>query len=94
LEKVIISAGGKPETINITGFFVNIGYTPATAFIKDLIKINDKGEMVIDSENKTNIRGIFAAGNCTSYPFKQVITSGAQGAAAALSANKYLLQQF
>ena len=92
--KVIISARGKPETINITGFFVNIGYIPATAFIRDLIKINAKGEIVVDSENKTNIRRIFAAGDCTSYPFKQVITSGAQGAAAALSANKYLLQQF
>ena len=90
LEEVEISNSEKTENIKVEGFFISLGYIPATDFIKDFIKLNSKNEIIIDLKNNTSIEGIFAAGDCTDYPYKQVITAAAQGAAAALSSYKYL----
>ncbi|MHB1347247.1 MAG: NAD(P)/FAD-dependent oxidoreductase [Candidatus Humimicrobiaceae bacterium] len=90
LEKVSIITGGKIEELMLEGFFINLGYTPVTVFVSDILKINDKNEIVIDLINRTSLMGVFAAGDCTNYPYKQVITATAQGAAAALSSYRYL----
>jgi thioredoxin reductase len=90
LEKVSIKTEKGIEDLKIEGFFINLGYIPATDFAKDFLKINDKKEIIIDLINRTSIEGIFAAGDCTNYPYKQIITAAAQGAAAALSSYKYL----
>ncbi len=90
LEAVNISAGNRTEDLKVEGFFINLGYAPVTDFIKDFLKINSKKEIIIDVRNRTSIEGIFAAGDCTNYPFKQVIIAAAQGAAAALSSYRYL----
>jgi thioredoxin reductase (NADPH) len=90
LEKVTIKTGKGIEDLEIEGFFVNLGYAPVTDFAKDFLKTNNKKEIIVDSMNQTNIEGVFAAGDCTSYPYKQVVTASAQGAAAALSSFRYL----
>lgn len=92
LEEVEIINEGRTEKIKTEGFFVSLGYTPSTDFIKDIVKLNSKNEIIIDLKNNTSTAGIFAAGDCTDYPYKQVITAAAQGAAAALSSYKYLFK--
>lgn len=83
--------GQNIKELNISGIFVEIGYIPATDFIKDIVKLNEKGEIVIDSEtNETNIKGIFAAGDITDIPFKQIVIAAGEGAKAALNIEKYL----
>ena len=90
LEKVNIKSGKIIEDLEIEGFFINLGYVPVTDFVKDFLKINSKKEIITDQINRTSVEGVFAAGDCTSYPYRQVITAAAQGAAAALSSYKYL----
>lgn len=72
------------------GLFVEIGYTPNSEIFKDFLALNSKGEIKIDNHCKTNIPGIFAAGDITTVPYKQIIISVGEGAKAALSANEYL----
>lgn len=84
-----ISQNGKDKTIDVSGVFVEVGMAPQTDFI-DLIKKNEKGEIIVNSNCETNVKGIFAAGDCTNVPYKQVIIASGEGAKAALSAAKYL----
>ena len=90
LEKVFIKTGKRIEELKIEGFFINLGYSPVTDFVIGFLKINNKKEIIIDLINRTSIKGIFAAGDCTNYPYKQVVIATAQGAAAALSSYRYL----
>ena len=76
--------------LNVDGIFVEIGYTTRIDFIKGLIDINEKGEIVVNERCETNVPGIFAAGDVTNQPFKQAVISAAQGAIAALSAYNYV----
>lgn len=78
--------------LNVQGIFVEIGSVPATDFIKNLVSLNDRGEIIIDQKtNATSIPGIFAAGDATDIPFKQIIIASGEGAKAALNAEKYLI---
>ncbi len=85
-----MEVNGKEKILNVDGIFVEIGYTPNTDFVKNLVKLNDRGEIVVDKENRTNVMGIFAAGDCTDIREKQVIVSAGEGAKALLSALAYL----
>ncbi len=77
------------KEIQLDGMFLEIGSIPNTGFLKDFIKINDKGEIVVD-DNKTTVEGVFAAGDVTTIKFKQAITASGDGAMAALECNEYL----
>lgn len=72
------------------GIFIEIGHLPNTAIVENIIELNDHGEVVVDEKCHTNIPGIFAAGDMTTVPYKQIIIATAQGATAALAANDYL----
>lgn len=72
------------------GIFIEIGHLPNTETFKEIVALNDHGEVMIDEKGRTNIPGIFAAGDMTSVPYKQIIIATAQGATAALTANEYL----
>lgn len=72
------------------GVFINIGYQPQTGFVQNMVELNAKGEIIVDIKNRTSREGIFAAGDCTNYPYKQIITAAGQGASAVLSAYEYL----
>lgn len=87
VEKVILKNG---KELKLDGVFIEIGYTPKTEFIKDLVKLDAAGQIIVDKEARTNVPGIFSAGDVTDTPFKQVVISAGEGAKAALSAARYL----
>ncbi len=80
---------GKEETISVQGVFVEIGLIPNSNFAKG-IKVNGYGEIEVSTYNETNIPGIFAAGDVTDVPEKQIIIAAGEGSKAALGAFKYL----
>ncbi len=78
--------------IELQGVFVQIGLVPNTDWLGDTVERNRFGEILIDEHNATNIPGVFAAGDCTNSPYKQIIISMGSGASAALSAFDYLIR--
>ncbi len=72
------------------GVFVEIGHIPNTETFKGIVAMNDHNEVLVDDKGQTNTDGIFAAGDMTNVPYKQIIIATAQGASAALAANEYL----
>jgi len=74
------------QQIDLDGIFVQIGLLPNSAFIKDLVETNRFGEIVIDEKCRTSVKGVYAAGDVTTVPYKQIIVSMGEGAKAALTA--------
>jgi alkyl hydroperoxide reductase subunit F len=72
--------------IDIDGVFVQIGLVPNSQFIKSVVETNKFGEIIVDSKCRTNVKGIYAAGDVTTVPFKQIIIAMGEGAKAALTA--------
>lgn len=85
-------ASGEDKTVNLDGIFVQIGLVPNTEFLKDSVGLSERGEIVVNDRCETNVPGIFAAGDATTVPYKQIIISMGQGATAALSAFDYLIR--
>jgi alkyl hydroperoxide reductase subunit F len=83
---------GEIKNFDTDGVFVEIGLVPNSNFVEGLVDLNKNGEIIVDAECKTNIDGIFAAGDITSVPYKQIIVAGGEGAKAALSACDYVLK--
>lgn len=82
---------GQEKIINSAGIFVEIGNTPAVDFVKDFVELNEKKEIIVNPRtNQTKTAGLFAAGDVTSLPYKQIIISAGDGAKAVLSALNYL----
>lgn len=79
--------------IKLEGVFVEIGLIPNTDFLSDILELNQWGEIVIDCACHTSASGIFAAGDATTVPYKQIIIAAGDGAMAALSACNYILKQ-
>ena len=94
LEKVEIEhlPTGKKSEIKIDGTFIFVGYQPNTESLTDLVQLNDRKEIMVDSDMKTNLEGVFAAGDCIAKKYRQVTTAVAEGTIAALSASKYLAE--
>jgi alkyl hydroperoxide reductase subunit F len=82
--------GGKEEELPVSGVFIEIGSIPSTSFLSGVIELNQAGEIPIDSNNRTSVPGIFAAGDVTDVIEKQIIIAAGEGAKAALSAYAYL----
>jgi len=80
----------KKREIAVSGVFIEIGSLPATGFLTKTLKLNEKGEIIIDKKNRTSTPGIFAAGDITDVPYKQIIIAAGEGGKAALSAAEYL----
>jgi thioredoxin reductase (NADPH) len=78
------------RNLDIDGIFVEMGYIAKTDFVGKVVQLNNSGEIVVDRECATSRRGIFAAGDVTDVPYKQVVTSAGQGMIAALSAYNYI----
>ncbi|MEN9353800.1 MAG: alkyl hydroperoxide reductase subunit [Fibrobacterota bacterium] len=79
--------------IELDGVFVQIGLVPNSAFVKDVVETNRMGEILIDSHCRTNVPGIYAAGDVSSVPYKQIVIAMGEGAKAALSAFEDSLRQ-
>lgn len=91
-EGITIRGKGREETLSVQGVFVEIGLVPNSKFAKGLEK-NELGEIKVNCRSETNIPGIFAAGDVTNVPDKQIIIAAGEGAKAALSAFRYLAQR-
>ena len=90
VEKIEFEQKGQRKTKNVQGVFIEIGYIPQTSIFKDMVELNPVGEIITDRFKQTDMPGVFAAGDCTNIPFKQIITSAGDGAIAALSAFQFL----
>lgn len=78
--------------IDLEGIFVQIGLVPNTEWLKGPLALSARGEIEIDSHGATNVPGIFAAGDVTTVPYKQIIIAMGEGTKAALSAFDYLIR--
>jgi alkyl hydroperoxide reductase subunit F len=91
---VITSDDGKDtKEIEVKALFVEVGLQPNSSFAVDLLELNRKGEIVVDCDCRTGVKGIFAAGDVTQVRDKQIVVAAGEGAKAALSAHEYLLTQ-
>ncbi|HOP03018.1 MAG TPA: thioredoxin-disulfide reductase [Tenuifilaceae bacterium] len=97
------SGNGKLESVSIEhlpskslsekkvdGVFIFIGYLPNTESLQGVVKLNERNEIVVDADMKTDITGVFAAGDCINKKYRQVTTAVSDGTIAALSAAEYL----
>lgn len=83
---------GEEKHIELEGVFIQIGLVPNTDWLGDTLEKTRIGEIVVDSRGATNVPGVFAAGDCTNSPYKQIIISMGSGAAAALGAFDYIIR--
>jgi alkyl hydroperoxide reductase subunit F len=77
---------GKDIDLDLDGVFVQIGLVPNSQFVKDVVKMNKFGEIIIDEKNRTSVKGIYAAGDVTTIPYKQIVIAMGEGAKASLAA--------
>ena len=88
---VVRKVSGDEETLlPVDGVFVYVGYGPVSAVVKDLVQIDEKGFIITDEDMATSCPGIFAAGDVRQKNLRQVVTAVADGAIAAVAAQKYL----
>ena len=85
-------ASGESRHIELEGVFVQIGLVPNTEWLKGTVELSKHGEIVVDAKGATNVPGVFAAGDVTTVPYKQIIIATGEGAKAALSAFDYLIR--
>ncbi len=78
--------GDAPFELTLDGVFVQIGLAPNTNFIDGLVERNRMGEIVVDERCRTSVEGIYAAGDCSTVPYKQIVIAMGEGAKAALTA--------
>ena len=84
---------GKPRHLGLAGIFVQIGLVPNTEFLQgSAVELTRFGEVIIDAKGATSIPGVFAAGDATTVPHKQIVIAMGAGATAALSAFDYLIR--
>ena len=80
------------KTVALEGIFVQIGLLPNTGWLKGTVQLTPFGEIEIDAKGHTNLPGVFAAGDCTNVPYKQIVIAAGAGATAALSAFDHLIR--
>src|SRR5690606_25668417 len=83
---------GESRRIELEGVFVQIGLLPNTEWLKGTLELSARGEIEVDARGQTSLPGVFAAGDCTDVPFKQIVISMGAGASAALGAFDYLMR--
>ena len=81
---------GKKKEIKVDGIFVEIGSVVKTDFVKDLVKLDKNGYIIVNKNCETSRPGVFAAGDVDNTPFKQIVVAAGEGAAAGLMAYNYL----
>jgi alkyl hydroperoxide reductase subunit F len=78
--------------LDVDGIFVQIGLLPNTDWLRGSVELSPRGEVVIDDRGQTSVPGVFAAGDCTTVPFKQIVIAMGAGSTAALSAFDHLIR--
>ena len=83
---------GESHHVELEGVFVQIGLVPNTEWLKGDIELSQHGEIIVNDRNETSIPGVFAAGDATTVPYKQIVISMGEGSKAALSAFDFLIR--
>lgn len=83
---------GDPIQVDLEGIFVQIGLLPNTEWLKGAVALSPRGEIEVDSHGRTSVPGVFAAGDATTTPFKQIVIAMGEGSKAALSAFDHLIR--
>ncbi len=95
VRKVLLRApGGDTREVEVDGVFIELGYRVSVDFVRELVQLNERGEIIVDALCRTSCEGLFAAGDVTAIPYKQAVIAAGQGAVAALSACEYLSTKF
>ena len=85
-------AGEQLHTVALEGVFIQIGLIPNTDWLKGVVELSKHGEIIVDAKGQTSVPGVFAAGDATTTPFKQIIIAAGDGAKAALGAFDHLMR--
>ena len=85
-------ATGEAQQVALEGIFVQIGLLPNTDWLKGTVELTRFGEVEVDSHGRTDVPGVFAAGDCTTTPYKQIVIAAGDGSKAALSAFDHLIR--
>jgi len=78
--------------VELEGVFVQIGLLPNTDWLKGIVALSPRGEIEVDAKGQTSVPGVFAAGDATTTPYKQIIIAMGEGSKAALSAFDHLIR--
>ena len=92
-DQIDVERNGEKKTIVLEGIFIQIGLLPNTDFVKNTVDLSKFGEIIIDSHGQSSLPGLFAAGDVTTVPYKQIIIAMGEGAKASLGAFDYLIRQ-
>ncbi|MFC6299517.1 alkyl hydroperoxide reductase subunit F [Pseudomonas sp. CCM 7893] len=83
---------GEFKTVDLEGIFVQIGLLPNTDWLKGTVELSPRGEIIVDARGETSLPGVFAAGDVTTVPYKQIVIAVGEGAKASLSAFDHLIR--
>lgn len=83
---------GESHRVEVAGVFVQIGLVPNTDWLKGIMALSNRGEIIVDDRGQTSVAGVFAAGDCTTVPYKQIIIAMGDGAKASLAAFDHLIR--
>ena len=95
-ERVIgisVNTGSEENTLDVDAVVIAIGFEPRSSVYAAVVDCDEQGRIIIDHSCTTSAEGIFAAGDCTTVPYQQIVISAGEGAKAALSAYRYLLEK-
>src|SRR3546814_5795255 len=84
--------GGDVHRVELEGVFVQIGLLPNTEWLKGTLELSPRGEIEVDHAGRTSLPGVFAAGDATTTPYKQIVAAMGDGAKASLSAFDHLIR--
>ena len=84
--------GGDAHRLELEGVFVQIGLLPNTEWLKGTVDLSPRGEVLVDDRGQTSVPGVFAAGDCTTVPYKQIVIAMGEGSKAALAAFDHLIR--
>jgi alkyl hydroperoxide reductase subunit F len=80
------------RSVELEGIFVQIGLLPNTDWLKGTLELSPRGEIIVDARGETSMPGVFAAGDVTTVPYKQIVIAVGEGAKASLSAFDHLIR--
>ena len=90
--RVVDRESGAESTLPLDGVFVQIGLLPNTGWLKGSVDLTPRGEIVVDESLRTSVEGVYAAGDCTTSRYKQIVVAAGEGAQAALGAFDHLIR--
>ena len=80
------------HSLELEGIFVQIGLLPNSDWLKGTVELSSRGEIIVDAKGQTSLPGVFAAGDVTTVPYKQIVIAIGEGAKASLSAFDHLIR--